>query len=234
MNNVSTLELMGYIRAGSNLLGNRNFILTIPKGDHHSGLRMSSINECGRYLYYTLNPPKNYDTPEETVNPRMNRIFTVGHLLESLTLHILKLGGANLTSTQLEFSEFENKFTGHCDAVLNNEYIIEIKSMNDNRFKQFCQVRLKNFDYTYYTQLNCYTHYSKLHKGFLLAINKNNSEYHAELITTDSELIKNVENKVMSILSSKSSCDIKSDYHVMYSNECAGCIFRYKCYMENK
>lgn len=140
--------------------------------------------ECDRQLWYE------YHQPIANNNPRIERIFNLGHLLEEYVIKLLKNSGFIVHnddgSGQYGFKDEE--LAGHVDGVIMIEgvpHLLEIKSASDKRFNEMVKKGVHLSDPTYYTQMQVYMKYMELDKGLFIVINKNDSSIHTEIIDYD-------------------------------------------------
>ena len=146
----------------------------------------SSIGKpCARTVWYGY-----HGAEEEPINPRSQITFQIGKELESMILEYLKKSGIFIVSQGKFFQDAEiQEFQGHVDGVIvlpdETRAILEIKTAKDSSYNQFVKHGLKKWQEIYYSQLQSYMGMSGIHKGVLLAINKNTSEMHEEWIDFD-------------------------------------------------
>lgn len=138
--------------------------------------------ECDRQLWYS------YHEPKRTDDPRILRIFRLGHIIEKEVIDLLKLGGFTIYSSDDESSQYggiDEEIGYNIDGVLMMDdvpYLLEIKSASDKRFNQMIKVGVKLSDPVYYVQMISYMKYMELDRGLFIAYNKNTSEMHVEII----------------------------------------------------
>ena len=147
-------------------------------------------HECDRYIWLNkYGKQLKYEIPF-----RLGRIFERGNLEEErIFSSIKKLSCVELLSTQLSFAS--SILQGSCDGVIKdkqgNQYILELKTMNDGNFKRLKKHGLSKSNATYWSQCQAYMHLAiELllldFKGVLfLAVNKNDESMYEELIEYD-------------------------------------------------
>lgn len=147
-------------------------------------------HECDRYIWLNkYGKQLKYEIPF-----RLGRIFERGNLEEERIFSSLKkLSCVELLSTQLSFAS--SILQGSCDAVIRdkpgNQYILELKTMNDGNFKRLKKHGLSKSNATYWSQCQAYMHLAiELllldFKGVLfLAVNKNDESMYEEFIEYD-------------------------------------------------
>lgn len=160
-------------------------------------------NECEAAIHFAL---RGYtDTPPD---PRLQRVFRDGHRIEDDVVKDLKKAGVHvmekdpMTGKQWEFIGFEGHAIGHADGLYEasdgETWLVEIKSMNDNKFKDFSKNGVKSSHRHYYSQVQFMMGLSKISKCLFVSYNKNTSEYAEEEIDFDefyfSFLCQRVEN----------------------------------------
>lgn len=151
--------------------------------------------------------------PNNTITPKLERVFNNGHMLENVAIKALVKAGvwvsekdAN-TGKQYRGTLFNNHIIGNADGIVEVDgeaMLLEIKSMNDASFKKFKSVGLKTSHPRYYAQCQMMMHLQPgtipLRRAVLLAYNKNTSEYWDECIEIDAEYIVYLRSKVQRIL----------------------------------
>ena len=149
-------------------------------------------NPCDALLAYNLR-----GFPNDEPNPRLKRIFALGHMLEEVVVNDLKKRAGvqvwevdGLTGKQHTYTAHGGHIVCHTDGMVeledNNLRILEVKSMNDASFNKFKKSGVKVSHPSYYAQCQMMMGLSESHTETLfIAINKNNSEYHAEIVGLD-------------------------------------------------
>lgn len=142
--------------------------------------------ECERQLYF------DYNDPILNQDPRIERIFNMGHLLESYVIALLKFSGYKVHhvdgENDAQFGFKDGKIAGNIDGVIiieDHPHLLEIKSASDKRFNEMVKKGVKISDHVYFVQMQIYMHYMELDKALFVAINKNNCEIHTELVSYD-------------------------------------------------
>lgn len=113
-------------------------------------LRLSSIGQPDRKLWYSIN------TPElgEQLSPKTRFKFLIGDLLEELVLYLAEESGHKVEGAQDELDISGVK--GHRDAVIDGR-TVDVKSASSYSFKKFKEHRLREDDaFGYIDQLNSY------------------------------------------------------------------------------
>jgi len=101
-----------------------------------SGLGM----ECSRQLWYSFHEPK------PILDPRVNRIFDLGNMLEDYVIRLLRDAGVTILTHQDDGKQFgfvDGDIAGHIDGVITaglpestKPHLFECKSANDKNFKK--------------------------------------------------------------------------------------------------
>ena len=137
--------------------------------------------------------------PNDPVEPRTRRIFREGHRLEDQVVYDLKRM-ANLrvyekngiTGKQWSKHWLGGHIVCHSDGIVDFEdgseqLILEIKSMNDASFKKFKSYGVKVSHRSYYSQMQMMMAMFKISRSFFISYNKNDSNYHSEIVHFDQE-----------------------------------------------
>jgi hypothetical protein len=150
----------------------------------------SSIgNPCSRALWYDFHGYDKIPFEQKTL-----RTFEVGKNLESLVIEWLDdcnliIERPHADNDYLKLVDKENSsFQGHMDALLHLDkktYVIEIKTARNASFNVFKKLGVKLWYERYYAQLQAYMGISGHHQSYLIALNKDTSELHDELVLFD-------------------------------------------------
>jgi len=182
----------------SKILDKQIVPLEIPR-DYIGASNIGS--ECLRQIWYDYK-----QAPGLPIDSRLKRIFKTGHVIESMILDLLEEAGLKLCRLPFDFKEEEQPyFRGHVDAIWQNNAIIEIKTAKDSQFKLFVKNGLYRWSPRYYAQVQAYMGMSGIHKTYLLALNKDNSSIHDELIEFDEIFYETLKIKAQLI----HQCDIE-------------------------
>lgn len=191
-------------------------------------------NPCLAYLSFCL---RGY--PDTPPTPRLKRIFEAGHVFEDLIVKHLKNKADvrvwekdGLTGRQHHYEEMGGHIAcnmdGHIELDDGELRILEIKTMNDASFKKFQKSGVKISHPSYYAQLQMMMSMSGFRQAFFISMNKNTSEYHAEIVSYD-ELEKN-------FLEHRASQVLRGDATRISKDEtdwrCKGCFKREVCWNE--
>lgn len=116
---------------------------------------------------------------ERTITARTNRIFTRGDLEENRVVYDLENAGMTVTGRQDGFVDDTGHISGHIDGIVtgvpgdDRPHLLEIKTMNDARFKAYIKDGLKTTNFSYYVQMNLYMGFLNLERCIFITTNKN-------------------------------------------------------------
>lgn len=191
-----------------NLNTTKNRIEDAPAKDQgftRGYLGFSSIgHKCARALFYGFR-----FASRKKITPRMARIFERGDIEESRVIRDLKSIGIEvfrrdgdqkieLTGEIGEKQEtllgFAGHAKGHPDGRMlgvieapKTEHLLEIKTMNDSRFKNFQKNGVQVSDPIYYSQMQRLMKAMGLKRGMIIATNKNTEEREYERVYYDKD-----------------------------------------------
>ena len=164
----------------------------------------SSIGaDCMRQIWYEFKGKKS--NPKD-IAPKLHRTWNIGRNLESLIVEWLTKAGVKLivpheTNHYLEFFDAEYPYLrGHCDAILiKPKAILEIKTAKDSSFKVLVKRGVYDWDQKYYSQIQSYMGMSGIKKTYVLALNKDTSDFYDEQISFDEHYYKSLQQKAFMI-----------------------------------
>jgi len=134
---------------------------------------------------------------------RTFRIFDNGEAAEARIITDLWAAGYTIDREQEEFSDFDDRFRGHCDGVIHGvtqrPHLLEIKTANAANFKIFQQKGLKEAKPIYFDQMQCYMGYGQLERGLFVVENKNTQELYTERIYFDRFRFEELKDKAQKI-----------------------------------
>lgn len=137
--------------------------------------------------------------PDVKIEPALQRIFSIGHTIEDVVVRDLKNKAGlrvwekdDMTGRQHSAEWLNGHVVCHSDGIVDFEdgsppAILEIKSMNDANWKKFKGYGVYVSHKKYYRQMQMMMAMFKIERSFFIAYNKNNSDYHAELVHFDQE-----------------------------------------------
>ena len=136
--------------------------------------------------------------PDSDIEPRLQRIFNLGHVIEEIVEQDLKcieqvlnceVQPLNpLTGQQFSYQQYGGHVKAHTDGqILFPDYVLvlEIKSMNNDKWKAFHRQGIRRSHRNYFDQVQMYMGLSGLRQTLFIAYNKDKSLYHAEVIDYD-------------------------------------------------
>jgi hypothetical protein len=190
----------------------------------------SSIgNPCERSIWYRYNK-----AAAEPFSKKQLRTFAIGKRLEGLVLDCLEQAGVNLARTWYDLADKEiAEFQGHVDAIWllddgSPRAIIEVKTARDSSFKIFANRGLKYWYPIYYAQIQAYMGMSGIHEAYVIALNKDTSELHDELVLFDAMYYEDLKRKAQRIIDADEAPG-KINSSPMYF-VCRGCNFKGICH----
>jgi len=148
-------------------------------------------NPCDALVAFSLR-----GFPNNEPDARLKRIFQLGHILEDEVvkdlkkragLHVWEKDG--LTGKQHSYEAWGGHIVCHMDGHIELGdgvvRVLEIKSMNDASFNKFKKSGVKVSHPQYFGQVQMMMGMSDMTETLFIAINKNNSDYHAEIVRYD-------------------------------------------------
>lgn len=137
--------------------------------------------------------------PEVRIDPQLARIFFAGHKIEDWVVYDLKKRADlrvwekdDMTGRQHRREWLNGHVVCNSDGLVDFEdgsppAILEIKSMNLANWTKFKSHGVKVSHRRYYRQMTMMMAMFKIERSFFVAYNKNNSQYHAEVVHFDQE-----------------------------------------------
>ena len=122
--------------------------------------------------------------------PRMLRLFALGHKIEDDVVKLLEAGGIHVDNTdangkQHGFIDLHGHFRGSCDGILkfdDEEALLEVKSHNAKSFKKVSEQGVAVAKIEHYVQMQVYMYYLGINIGLYFAVNKDNSDIYTEWV----------------------------------------------------
>lgn len=149
-------------------------------------LGASSLGEpCDRKLWYS------FHKPTKILDPRVNRIFDLGNLIEDYLVRLLRDAGYTVHDKDEEGKQFgfeDGIISGNSDGVIvvdDVPMLLEFKSYNTKRFTTLVKEGVQVSDPKYYTQVQVYMKYLELEKCLFIAMDKNDSSLHFQVVEYD-------------------------------------------------
>jgi len=137
--------------------------------------------------------------PDVEPEPQLKRIFHAGHRIEDWVVHDLKKRADlrvwekdDITGRQHRAEWLNGHVVCHSDGLVDFEdgsgmAILEIKSMNLANFTKFRNDGVKSSHRHYYRQMVMMMAMFNIERSLFVSYNKNNSQYHAEIVPFDQD-----------------------------------------------
>lgn len=161
------------------------FYLDQQRNKEQTHFYITDAGKCPRAVFFKFK-----NAPREKLDARILRIYERGEYFHRNIFNILyrlKIG----VTTEVSIPARE-LISGRADAIicLNNEnYVLDIKSMNSMVFKNLTQPKPENI-----YQLQLYLHYFNIKKGILFYIDKDRQEIKEFIINYDPSLARSLLN----------------------------------------
>lgn len=198
--------------------------------------------ECNRKAQYALAD----DTVRE-VEPRIQRIFDVGHTLEKYMAGLLKEAGFDIRTKkpngkQYGFFLAGGKVRGHVDGVLQGfegvikkiifPCLVEFKTAKSSTFTKFLRDGLMVSNMVYYSQIQFYQkNMELLNPAMFVMMNKDTQEMYYELVPHDPAHAKRLLNKAADIIDATDSGVMMDRAYSDKNNfNCKFCDHRDRCW----
>jgi CRISPR/Cas system-associated exonuclease Cas4 (RecB family) len=147
--------------------------------------------ECSRKIQYS----SIIKEPKDPVEPRVQRIFDLGNLIEDYLIRLLRDAGFDVRTRkdngdQWGFSLADGRIQGHVDGVIMGgpkvmDYpcLVEFKSAKSSRFTKFLRDGLMQTDSNYYSQVQFYqTNMNLCNPALFVMMSKDDQNIYYELI----------------------------------------------------
>lgn len=173
--------------------------------------------------------------PDTPPDEKLSRIFRDGHRIEYVVISDMAKAGVHvmekdpMTGKQWRYTDYDGNSMGNADGILETDdgmAIVEIKSMNDAKFKELVKKGVRYSHPMYYAQMQYLMGLSGMEKAVLVSYNKNTSDYHHEWVDYDIFYYNSLKQKVENIIlghGTKISHD-EADWR------CRGCFKRDACW----
>lgn len=152
---------------------------------HRQYMGASGLGEqCDAKLWYS------YKFPKIVEDPRIHRIFHMGHSLENKLVKYIRKTRLTIhthNSDGTQFGFVDGIIAGHIDGVveLDEPTLIEFKTYNAKRFDELKKSGVQKSDPKYYTQICVYMEKMELQKCIFMAMCKNDCEIYTEEVGAD-------------------------------------------------
>lgn len=149
----------------------------------------SGLGECEAEIAYSLR-----GFPSCEPEPRLARVFKLGHALEDMVVADLKMAGVKVqevdpaTGEQWAFKAYGGHVVCHLDGVVQIEdrpIVLEIKSMNKQLFSKLIREGVRVSHPKYFHQMQACMMLADMTEAMLCVYCKDNSEYHIEMVPLD-------------------------------------------------
>ncbi len=176
--------------------------------------------------------------PNAPIPPKLQRIFFAGHRIEDWVISDLIKAGLHvmehdpLTGKQWAFNDFGGHISGHADGLVEDDdrevLLLEIKSMNERKWREFEKKGVQYSHPHYYAQVQFMMGLGNIEVCMFVAYNKNTSDYHAEYIDFDVFYYEGLKDRAERILRGEGTrvATDQSDWR------CKGCFKRTVCWDE--
>ena len=209
--------------------------------EHRDYIGGSQIGvECCRKIQYSSISKEQRDP----VEPRVQRIFDLGNLIEDYLIKLLRDAGFDVQTRkddgeQWGFSLANGRIQGHVDGVIMGgpkvmDYpcLVEFKSAKSSRFTKFLRDGLMQTDSNYYSQVQFYQINMKLNNPALFVMmNKDDQEIYYELIQFNPAHADRLINKSEDILNAIDSNHLMPRAYQDKNNwNCKYCDYKKECW----
>lgn len=181
-------------------------------------LSMSGIGEeCLRKLFFGFRWAS-----VQIISPQLGRIFERGDLeekriitdLKKAGMEVFRLEGEEHIPMTGEVGEKQEELVdnwgherGHPDGRVlglieapKTQHLLEMKTMNDSRWKAFVKSGVKDSNPKYFAQIQRYMRKMKLNRTLFIATNKNNEQREYERIDLDANFADDLKKKATDII----------------------------------
>jgi len=199
------------------------FYLDQQRDKEQTRFYISDIGKCPRAVFFKFK-----NAPREKMDARILRVFERGEYLHRNIFNILyRLKIGITTEVSIPTQEL---VSGRADAIIcigNENYVLDIKSINSMIFKNLNQPKEENTQ-----QLQLYLHYFNIKKGILLYIDKDQQNIKEFIIDYDSAFVQSLLNNLKG-LKTKIDNNIIPDRLENYplNWQCQYCQFKEICQM---
>jgi CRISPR/Cas system-associated exonuclease Cas4 (RecB family) len=199
------------------------FYLDQQRDKEQTRFYISDIGKCSRAVFFKFK-----NAPREKMDARMLRVYERGEYLHRNIFNILyRLKIGITTEVSIPTQEL---VSGRADAIIcigNENYVLDIKSINSMIFKNLNQPKEENAQ-----QLQLYLHYFNIKKGILLYIDKDQQNIKEFIIDYDSVFVQSLLNNLKDLktkIDNNIIPDRLEDYPLNW--QCQYCQFKEICQM---
>ena len=162
------------------------FYLENQKSREQTRFYITDAGKCPRAVFFKFK-----NAPKEPIDPRIMRIFEHGENIHRSIFNILyRLRMGVVTEVPIPNQEI---ISGRADAILcvgNENYVLDIKSMNSMIFRRLAEPKIENV-----YQIQLYLHFFNIKKGILLYIDKDQQAMKEFFVDYDEALCKDLLDK---------------------------------------
>jgi len=162
------------------------FYLDNQKNKEQTRFYITDAGKCPRAVFFKFK-----NAPRQPIDARIMRIFEHGENIHRNIFNILyRLRLGVVTEIPIPSQEI---ISGRADAILcvgNENYVLDIKSMNSMIFRKLAEPKLENV-----YQIQLYMHYFNIKKGILLYVDKDQQELKEFFVDYDEVLCKDLLDK---------------------------------------
>ena len=153
---------------------------------------------------------------DQEITAKQVRTFDIGHRLEDLVIHWLRIAGFYVITRdengdQFGFSIADGKIAGHVDGIIQafpkeingcNHTLVEIKTMCSKSWNDTAKRGVLVSKPIYYAQMQLYMAYmpSEIQQCLFVALNKDTSELYFEMIEFDAETAQKYSDRAAQIV----------------------------------
>ena len=208
----------------------------IDKSEHRDYMGASGLaTQCDRALWYSYHQPKK-DFP-----PRVQMIFDMGHIIEDYLVKIFRDAGLtiyNEDSSGEQFGFVDGFIAGHIDGVItgipgdDDPHLLEFKSSNDKRFKDFQKKGCQAVEPKYWGQCHIYMHKMNLKKCLFVVMNKNTCDLYFEIINLDPIYADSLLLRGEELVAQTVEREVRKRYKTSTSFGCRFCSYKEECWRD--
>lgn len=159
------------------------FYLDQQRDKEQTRFYITDAGKCSRQIFFKFKK-----APKEPMDARMLRVFEHGEYLHRNIFNILyRLKIGITTEVYIPNKEI---ISGRADAIIcvdNENYVLDIKSINSMIFKNLAEPKIENI-----YQLQLYLHYFNIKKGILLYIDKDQQNIKEFVVNYDKNLVQSL------------------------------------------
>ena len=200
--------------------------------------RMSASGRCYRERWFTFRGFEMDERGGFASNPKLLRIFRLGHVIEDEVVQLLEDTGFTVKDQQLELGS--GQWLGHIDGLIDMSRdavpdwcLLEIKSANAARFELLCELgSYAAWNAGYADQIQAYLHHlNGISDAIIVVYNKNTSELYTERILYDIDAAQLLEkNNALVIAEGNVPPQRPPEAKTQYGQFCKWCDFQQTCW----